>query len=306
MTGRLLLNGQSVHSVADSGASTNADRKPTVPQTTPTPFVTRRYSSGPLNFTTYSPLITSAAEASVLRASNEPDRGECPRVYRQVRARPKPSAVTLCDQVACDPRRAAPNRPPKIQPLTLDVQMARSVTSGGSSGNYRRPGRPGRASGNSCPGDSLDELIEAVASEKVPRTIALYTEQHEMETRSCRPPRGQFLGVPPWGGQHPTGSIKVSLHIPWSGNGQPSPSGRITRCSRARIRMLLIRSGPIRRRLPGHARGDLREAPPRSRAEPPAVGRPNQRRAAVLGCRQRLRERGEQRPREPRALRIVQ
>jgi hypothetical protein len=38
------------------------------------------------------------------------------------------SAVTLCDQVACDPRRAVPNRPQIIQPL--DVQIARAVTPG--------------------------------------------------------------------------------------------------------------------------------------------------------------------------------
>jgi Group II intron, maturase-specific domain len=38
------------------------------------------------------------------------------------------SAVTLCDQVACDPRRAVPNRPQIIQPL--DVQIARAVTRG--------------------------------------------------------------------------------------------------------------------------------------------------------------------------------
>jgi hypothetical protein len=42
------------------------------------------------------------------------------------------STVTLCDQVACDPRRAAPNRPQIIQPL--DVRMAMAVTPGGSSG----------------------------------------------------------------------------------------------------------------------------------------------------------------------------
>jgi len=38
------------------------------------------------------------------------------------------SAVTLCDQVACDPGRAVPNRPQIIQPL--DVQIARAVTPG--------------------------------------------------------------------------------------------------------------------------------------------------------------------------------
>jgi hypothetical protein len=35
-------------------------------------------------------------------------------------------AVTPCDQIACDPRRAVPNRPQIIQPL--DVQIARAVT----------------------------------------------------------------------------------------------------------------------------------------------------------------------------------
>src|SRR5260370_9676156 len=47
------------------------------------------------------------------------------------------SAVTLCDQVACDPRRAVPNRPQIIQPL--DVQIARAVTAG--------PGGMSRAAG---------------------------------------------------------------------------------------------------------------------------------------------------------------
>jgi hypothetical protein len=42
------------------------------------------------------------------------------------------SAVTLCDQVACDPRRFVPNRPQIIQPL--DVQIARAVTPGGGEG----------------------------------------------------------------------------------------------------------------------------------------------------------------------------
>src|SRR5215469_1270853 len=36
------------------------------------------------------------------------------------------SAITLCDQAACDPRRAVPDRPQIIQPL--DVQIARAVT----------------------------------------------------------------------------------------------------------------------------------------------------------------------------------
>src|SRR6266567_3669202 len=54
------------------------------------------------------------------------------------------SAVTLCDQVACDPRRAVPNRPQIIQPL--DVQIARAVTPGGvhQPGRYEAPGVAGR------------------------------------------------------------------------------------------------------------------------------------------------------------------
>jgi len=58
------------------------------------------------------------------------------------------SAVTLCDQVACDPRRAVPNRPQIIQPL--DVQIARAVTpvrdprSRGSLQWQQRPSAPKR------------------------------------------------------------------------------------------------------------------------------------------------------------------
>ena len=49
-----------------------------------------------------------------------------PRRSAGTRAPQATSAVTLCDQVACDPRRAVPNRPQIIQPL--DVQIARAVT----------------------------------------------------------------------------------------------------------------------------------------------------------------------------------
>jgi hypothetical protein len=52
----------------------------------------------------------------------------CPITTAGTRAPQATSAVTLCDQVACDPRRAVPNRPQIIQPL--DVQIARAVTRG--------------------------------------------------------------------------------------------------------------------------------------------------------------------------------
>jgi hypothetical protein len=68
--------------------------------------------------------------------------------------------------------------------------------------------------------NSLDELIQAVASDKAPQTITLDTEQHEIDTEVVPTPRGPILGVPPWGGQHPAETIKVTLHIPWSGNRQ--------------------------------------------------------------------------------------
>jgi hypothetical protein len=49
-----------------------------------------------------------------------------PPIAAGTRAPQAASAVTLCDQVAGDPRRAVPNRPQIIQPL--DVQIARAVT----------------------------------------------------------------------------------------------------------------------------------------------------------------------------------
>jgi hypothetical protein len=66
----------------------------------------------------------------------------------------------------------------------------------------------------------LDELIEAVVAETAPRTIALDTDQHEIDNEVVPTPRAHILGVPQRGGQHPAESIRVSLHIPWSGNRQ--------------------------------------------------------------------------------------
>ena len=51
-------------------------------------------------------------------------------------------AVTLCEQVACDPRRAVPNRPQIIQPL--DVQIARAVTPVWATGSARGSTGAGR------------------------------------------------------------------------------------------------------------------------------------------------------------------
>ena len=66
--------------------------------------------------------------------------------------------------------------------------------------------------------NSLDELIEAVVAEKVPGTIVLDLEGHQIDNEVVRTPRGPILGTPPYGGQHPAESIKALLHIPWSGN----------------------------------------------------------------------------------------
>lgn len=68
--------------------------------------------------------------------------------------------------------------------------------------------------------NTLDELIEAVVAEIVPRTIALDTDRHEIDSEVVPTPRTHILGVPQRGGQDPVESIRVSLHIPWSGNRQ--------------------------------------------------------------------------------------
>jgi hypothetical protein len=68
--------------------------------------------------------------------------------------------------------------------------------------------------------NSLDELIEAVIAEKVPGTIVLDLEGHQIDNEVVPTPRGPILGTPPYGGQHPAESIKALLHIPWSGNRQ--------------------------------------------------------------------------------------
>src|SRR5216683_4730498 len=67
------------------------------------------------------------------------------------------SAVTLCDQVACDPRRAVPNRPQIIQPL--DVQTAIAVTPGWpfdrTRACMRRSPETVPAASQGCTGESL-------------------------------------------------------------------------------------------------------------------------------------------------------
>lgn len=70
--------------------------------------------------------------------------------------------------------------------------------------------------------NSLEELVDAVVTEKVPRAIALDAGHHRIGTQVVPTPRGQIFGVPhpQRGGQDPAESVKVSLHIPWSGTRQ--------------------------------------------------------------------------------------
>jgi hypothetical protein len=70
--------------------------------------------------------------------------------------------------------------------------------------------------------NSLEELVDAVVTEKVPRAIAFDAGHHRIGTQVVPTPRGQIFGVPhpQRGGQDPAESVKVSLHIPWSGTRQ--------------------------------------------------------------------------------------